>query len=126
MTTVRAVRGAIQVGDDDVDALIADTETLLAEVLSRNGIEGEDIISILFTLTPDLRSGFPAAAARRMGLVHVPLMCATEVDVPTGLPRVVRLLAHVHTGLAQAEVQHVYLRGATALRPDLAPRDQAA
>ncbi|GAA4422416.1 chorismate mutase [Actinokineospora soli] len=123
MTTVRAVRGAIQVEHDEPEALLADTAALVAEVLSRNRVRGSDeIISILFTMTPDLRAGFPAAAVRRLGLADVPVMCATELAVPDALPRVVRLLAHIHTDLAQSEVAHVYLRGAVALRPDLAAR----
>ncbi|MGX7827291.1 chorismate mutase [Actinokineospora sp. 24-640] len=122
-TTVRAVRGAIQVDRDEPDVLIADTATLVTEVLTRNAVSDPDeIISILFTMTPDLRAGFPAAAVRGLGLADVPVMCATELAVPDGLPRVIRLLAHIHTDLAQAEVAHVYLRGAAVLRPDLAAR----
>jgi chorismate mutase len=78
------------------------------------------MISIVFTLTPDLTSAFPAAAARDLGLVDVPLLCATEVPVPGALPRVVRLLAHVESDRPRSAVRHVYLRGATRLRPDLA------
>lgn len=122
-TTVRAVRGAIQVDRAEPDVLIADTATLVTEVLTRNAVSDPDeIISILFTMTPDLRAGFPAAAVRGLGLADVPVMCATEVAVPDGLPRVIRLLAHIHTDLAPSEVAHVYLRGATVLRPDLAAR----
>ena len=79
----------------------------------------EDLISIVFTATPDLHSEFPAIAARQMGLTDVPLLCATEIDVPGSLPRVLRLLAHVDTERSRADVEHVYLRGAVALRPDL-------
>jgi chorismate mutase len=93
---------------------------LLTEVLSGNGLGHDDIVSILFTLTSDLTAAFPAVAARRLGLVTVPLMCASEVDVPGALPRVVRLLAHVETDLPRAGIRHVYLDGAEVLRPDLA------
>ncbi|HVK24717.1 MAG TPA: chorismate mutase [Actinokineospora sp.] len=120
MTAVRAVRGAIQVDRDERDLIIADTRTLLEEILLRNDVAEEDIISVFFTMTPDLASGFPAAAARELGLVDVPLMCATEIAVPNALRRVVRVLAHINTDLSRSDVEHVYLRGAGRLRPDLA------
>lgn len=126
MSTVRAVRGAIQVERDDPAVILAETRTLLEEVLRRNALAPEDVISVFFTMTPDLRGGFPAAAARQLGLVDVPLMCATELDVPTGMRRVIRLMAHIHTDLSQADVAHVYLRGAVRLRPDLAARGGVA
>jgi chorismate mutase len=117
---VRAVRGAIQVDRDDPADIVAATRELITEVVDRNGIEPEDLISIVFTLTPDLTSCFPATAARDLGLVDVPLLCATEVAVPGALPRVVRLLAHIESDRPRSSVRHVYLRGATRLRPDLA------
>src|SRR6058998_2076863 len=116
---VRAVRGAIQVDDDDRDQVLAATTELLTAVLERNGIVSEDLISVVFTATPDLVSEFPAYAARQMGITDVPLLCAAEIDVPGAMPRVLRLLAHVETELPRAEVRHVYLRGAAALRTDL-------
>jgi chorismate mutase len=96
------------------------TRELVSTVLERNGLEHEEIISILFTATPDLVSEFPALAARELGLGDVPLMCATEIAVPHALPRVLRLMAHVETERPRAQVQHVYLRGAVALRRDIA------
>ena len=117
---VRAVRGAIQVDRDEPADVLAGTRELLTEVLARNGIAPTDLISIVFTLTPDLTSCFPATAARDLGLVDVPLLCATEVAVPGALPRVVRLLAHIESDRPRSAVRHVYLRGATRLRPDLA------
>jgi len=93
---------------------------LVAEMLERNGMSTEDLISIVFTATPDLHSEFPAAAARQLALGDVPLLCAQELDVPGSLPRVVRVLAHAETALARAEIVHVYLRGAEVLRKDLA------
>jgi chorismate mutase len=117
---VRAVRGAIQVGRDDPTAIADGTAELLAEVIGRNDVDAEDIISVVFTVTPDLTSGFPAAAARALGLTDVPLLCATEIGVPGALPRVVRLLAHVESDRPRPAIRHVYLGGAAALRPDLA------
>jgi chorismate mutase len=117
---VRAVRGAIQIDRDDPAVIVADTATLLAEVVSRNGIDTEDFISVVFTVTPDLASEFPATAARDLGLVDVPLLCATEIPVRDAMERVVRLLAHIETDRPRSEVEHVYLRGAAQLRPDLA------
>lgn len=117
---VRAVRGAIQVDRDEPADVLAATRELLTSVMAGNGLAAADLISIFFTLTPDLTSCFPAMAARDMGLTDVPLLCATEVDVPDALPRVVRLLAHVESDRPRSAVHHVYLRGATRLRPDLA------
>jgi chorismate mutase len=117
---VRAIRGATQVDADDRDEVLAATRELVSTVIERNGLDGEQLISILFTATPDLKSEFPALAARELGLGDVPLMCATEIDVPHALPRVLRLLAHVETDVPRSEIAHVYLRGATALRRDIA------
>ena len=116
---VRAVRGATQVDADDRDQVLAATTELVTEVLARNSLSADDLISVLFTATPDLRSEFPAYAARQMGITDVPLMCAAEIDVPGAMPRVLRLLAHVETERPRAEIRHVYLRGAAALRTDL-------
>lgn len=118
--TVRAVRGAIQVDRDDPADVLAATRELLTEVVRHNELTPDDLISIVFTLTPDLTSCFPAEAARGLGLDDVPLLCATEVGVPGALPRVVRLLAHVESDRPRSAVRHIYLRGATRLRPDLA------
>ncbi len=116
---VRAVRGAIQVDADDRDQILTGSTELLTAVLDRNQLTSDDLISVLFTATPDLRAEFPAYAARQMGLADVPLLCATEIDVPGAMPRVLRLLAHVETALSRSEVRHVYLRGAAGLRTDL-------
>ena len=117
---VRAIRGATQVAADDRDEVLCATRELVSTVLERNELDPADLISILFTATPDLVSEFPALAARELGLGDVPLMCATEIAVPHALPRVLRLMAHVETPKARADVQHVYLRGAVALRRDIA------
>ncbi len=117
---VRAIRGATQVDADDRDQVLEATRELVSAVIERNGLGHDDVISILFTATPDLVSEFPALAARELGLGDVPLMCASEIAVPHALPRVLRLMAHVETPRTRAEVQHVYLRGAVALRRDIA------
>jgi chorismate mutase len=88
----------------------------------RNGIELDDIASVLFTLTPDLRACFPALSARELGWVWVPMLHALEVDVPGALGRCIRVLMHVNTALSAHEIEHVYLDGAACLRPDLVRR----
>jgi chorismate mutase len=118
--TVRAIRGAIQLDATDRDAILEGTAELVAAVMSRNDLTNDDVISVLFTVTPDLTAEFPALAARKTGFHAVPLMCATEIPVPGAMPRVVRLMAHVDTDRSRSEIQHVYLRGAAALRLDIA------
>jgi chorismate mutase len=93
---------------------------LLTAILKRNGLTADDLISIWFTATPDLHSGFPAAAARRLGIVDVPLICAQELDVTGAMPRVVRVLAHIESDRPRTEIAHVYLGAAAALRKDVA------
>ena len=117
---VRAIRGATQVAADDREQVLDATRELVSAVMERNGLARDDVISILFTATPDLVSEFPALAARELGFGDVPLMCATEIGVPHALPRVLRLMAHVETDKSRADVQHVYLRGAKALWRDIA------
>ncbi len=117
--SVRAVRGATQIDDDDREQILAATTELLQAVLARNELAPDDLISVVFTATPDLTAEFPAYAARQMGIVDVPLLCAAEIDVPGAMPRVLRLLAHVDTERPRADLRHVYLRGAAALRTDL-------
>ncbi|HJQ00503.1 MAG TPA: chorismate mutase [Jatrophihabitans sp.] len=116
---VRAVRGAIQVEANERQLLLDAASELVLEVMQRNQIAPDDLISVLFTATPDLTAEFPAYAARQLGLTDVPLMCACEMDVPGALPRTLRLLAHVDTELPRGQLRHVYLRGAAALRTDL-------
>jgi chorismate mutase len=93
---------------------------LLTAILERNELTTEDLISIWFTATPDLHSDFPAAAARKLGIVDVPLICAQELDIEGAMPRVVRVLAHIESDLPRSEVAHVYLGAAGALRKDIA------
>jgi len=116
---VRAFRGAIQLDSNDRDAILEGTSELVNAVLERNQLKSDELISILFTATPDLTAEFPAYAARQLGLTDVPLLCAGEIPVPGAMPRVLRLLAHAETELTRAEIRHVYLRGAATLRTDL-------
>ena len=116
---VRAVRGATQLDRDECDHLLDRVVELVREVMERNAVTADDLISIVFTATADLHSDFPAYAARRMGLVDVPLLCARELEVDGAMPRVIRLLAHVETNLARRDITHVYLHGAASLRRDL-------
>ena len=117
---VRAIRGAIQLDADERDHLLASTRELVEAVMSANALSTEQLISIVFTVTSDLHSEFPAVAARELGMGDVPLLCTTEIDVPGSLPRVVRLMAHADMDVPRSKVQHVYLRGAVALRRDIA------
>lgn len=119
--SVRGIRGAIQVDRDESESIVAATGRLLAEIVAENAVDPADIASALFTVTPDLRAAFPAVAARRMGWTLVPLLNFTEIAVPGGLPRTIRVLLHVNTAKRQDEIVHVYLEGAQVLRPDLAP-----
>src|ERR687883_476753 len=114
---LRALRGATTVAENDADAILDGTEELVREVMKRNDLHPDDMVSCIFTCTEDLNAEFPAVAARRLGLNGVPLLCAREIDVPGSMPRVIRLLLHCYTG--GSEPQHVYLRDAAALRRDL-------
>ncbi len=116
---VRAARGAITVDQDGREAVLAATQRLLSELLQRNELEVADVVSIVFTATDDIRSAFPAEAARRMGLRSVPLLCARELAVDGALPGCIRVLMHFHTDRTPADVAHVYLEGARSLRDDL-------
>lgn len=117
---VRAVRGATQLEVDEREHLLERVAELVKEVLHSNGLSDGDLISAIFTATPDIHSEFPAYAARLMGMSDVPLMCAQELDIEGAMPRVIRLMAHVETDLRRDQVTHVYLHGAAGLRRDLA------
>ena len=119
MSVVRGIRGAITVERDEPPLILDATERLLRAIVERNGFVPEDVASALFTVTPDLVSEFPAAAARRMGWTLVPLLNFTEIGVPGRLERCIRVLVHVNTDVSQDEIEHVYLEGAITLRPDL-------
>ena len=117
---LRAVRGATRLSADDRAEMAEAVVELVGEMLARNGLTTDDLVSVIFTCTPDLVSDFPAAAARTLGLGDVPLLCAQEMAVPGALERVVRVMAHAETRHERSQVQHVYLRGAEVLRRDLA------
>jgi chorismate mutase len=114
---LRAIRGAIQVGANTPEEIASGVKELLPAILESNSLSTEDVISVLLTCTPDLNAAFPAAFAREIGFGSVPLLCAVEMDVPGALPLVIRVMFHVES---ERPVTHVYLRGATALRRDLA------
>jgi chorismate mutase len=118
-TSVRAVRGATTVDADTAEAVTGRVVTLLQQILDRNGLVEDDIISILFTATEDIVSIFPATAARSIGLGAVPLICARELAIVGSVPRCVRVMLHVTTDLDRGQIHHVYLEGAKGLRDDL-------
>jgi chorismate mutase len=115
---LRALRGAITVEQNEGEAILAATEELVRELMRRNAIAAEDLVSCIFTLTDDLDAEFPAVAARRLGLSAVPLLCAREIGVPGALPRVIRIMVHCYADPA-SPARHVYLREAVSLRRDL-------
>jgi len=118
---VRGVRGAITVTENCPREILTATRELLSEILTRNALDNfEEVVSAIFTTTPDLNASFPAEAARELGMSQVPLLCASEIAVPHGMPRVIRVLLHVNTDRSQAEMVHIYLRDAKKLRKDIA------
>jgi chorismate mutase len=118
--TIRGIRGATTVSADQPDLILQATRELLEAIMESNdGMDPKDIASVLFTVTNDLASTFPAQAARQMGWGLVPMLCAREIPVPESLPLVIRVLVHWNTDIAQSEITHVYLREAVKLRPDL-------
>jgi chorismate mutase len=114
-----ALRGANTVTENTSEAILSATDALMREILSRNGLGADDLVSCIFTLTPDLDAQFPAVAAREMGLSSVPLLCAREIPVPGALPQVIRVLIHAYKPDGTAP-EHVYLGDAVKLRLDLA------
>lgn len=119
MYGVRGIRGATTVEVDDKEEIISATEELLEQISQHNEFPPEEIASAFFTVTKELRTTFPAEAARKRGWTMVPMLCATEIPVPGALPMCIRVLIHVNTTKRQDEISHVYLRRAVALRPDL-------
>jgi chorismate mutase len=115
----RGIRGATTVKANTADAILDGTCELLTRIADANGLLVGDIASALFVVTPDLNAAFPAAAARTLGWSDVALLDAQEIPVPGSLPHCIRVLIHWNTEKSQAEIRHVYLHGAAALRPDL-------
>lgn len=120
---IRGIRGATTVPADDPGLILQATRELLEAILYENeGVQLDEVASAFFTTTEDLASAYPALAARQMGWGLVPMMCAREIPVPGSLPMCIRVLIHWNTDKEQQEIQHVYLRDAVVLRPDLAAR----
>ena len=118
-SAVRALRGATTVDTDEPDHLSTRVQTLVNQMLERNGVSKDDLISVLFTATDDIHSMFPATAARAVGLGDIPLICARELDIIGATPMCVRVLMHLATDRSRQELHHVYLEGARQLRDDL-------
>jgi chorismate mutase len=119
MERLVALRGATTVDADTSDAVMSRTSELLSTLLERNGVGHDQLVSIIFTSTKDLRSAFPALAARELGLGDVPLLCAGELDVIGGNPNTIRVLVHCYSTVPRASLRHVYLHAAKHLRDDL-------
>lgn len=115
---VRGIRGATTVLQDRPEEILSATRQLLEAVIETNGLDADDVASAIFTVTPDLTSEFPARAAHTVGWARVALLGATEMAVPHGPPRCIRVLVHVNTDRPPSALKHIYLRGARGLRPD--------
>lgn len=115
----RGVRGATTVESNSREEILTATRQLLALMIRLNDIQADDVGSAIFSITRDLDAEFPALAARQLGWLDVPLICTHEVNVPGSLPNCIRILLHWNTDKAQSEIQHVYIKGAIKLRPDL-------
>lgn len=120
---VRGIRGATTVDRNDAAEIKQATKELLQKILSENTLCTEDLVSAIFTVTSDLNADFPASSARELGWELVPLLCATEIPVPSGLSHCIRVLLHVNTTRCQTEIKHIFLRNAVTLRKDLVKLD---
>jgi chorismate mutase len=123
---VRAIRGAITLDSDSAEEVKHRTLELLREIISRNELDTDDLISIFMTATDDIKSVAPAAAIRDYGLTDLPLLCAQEMAVDSSLPLCVRLMLHLNSVRTRSEIEHVFLRKAAALRPDLSKSGDGA
>ena len=117
--SLRALRGATTVAANTAEDIVGGTSELLRAMLERNEVALDDLVSLIFTTTPDLNAEFPAAAARGIGIAHVPLLCAQEIEVPGDVERCIRVLVHLYTDRDYASLRHVYLGEAKQLRTDL-------
>ena len=125
MMICRGIRGATTVDEDTPEAILDATKELLQAMIDANSIGEEYVASVVFTTTPDLASAFPAGAARQMGWMHTALLGSQEIGVPGSLPRCIRILIHWNTTKGLREIEHVFLRGAQGLRPDLNKEDRS-
>ena len=116
---VRALRGATTIDEDTPEQIQERVVALLEQMITRNQVDHDDLISVFFTATEDVVSTFPATAARTYGLGDVPLICARELSIVGGTPMCIRVMMHLNTELSRAELHHVYLEGARSLRDDL-------
>jgi len=116
---VRGLRGATTCDADTPEAIGERTRELILELMARNEIEHDDVISVLFTTSIDLTSTFPASAAREVGFGDIPLMCASEINVPGSMSKCIRIMMHIYTTRSRSEIHHVYLHNAQSLRDDL-------
>lgn len=119
----RGIRGATCVDANQADAILTATRELLARMVAANGVSVRNVASVFFTATPDLDAAYPARAAREMGWTQVPLLCTQEMAIEDSLPRCIRVLVHWNTDRGPDQIQHIYLRGTRALRPDLAEQE---
>ncbi|EAQ77588.1 chorismate mutase [Blastopirellula marina] len=118
-TACRGVRGATTVESNNREEILRATRELLALMIRQNGIEGKDVGSAIFTVTSDINAEFPALAARQLGWMDVPLICTHEISVPGSLPLCIRIMLNWNTAKCQKDIQHVYIKQAVRLRPDL-------
>jgi chorismate mutase len=116
---VRAIRGATTISQNSADEIYAATIELLKEMTVQNGIDKDDIISVIFSVTSDINAAFPAAAARQIGWTKTAMMCTYEVDVPGSLRKCIRVMMHIETEKMNEELKYIYLREAKVLRPDI-------
>lgn len=120
---MRGIRGATTVDNNDPKEIREATQELLQMILQENAFSTDDLVSAIFTVTPDLNADFPASSARAIGWQLVPLLCSTEIPVPGALPHCIRVLLHVNTNRCQGEIRHIFLRNAVILRKDLIEAD---
>lgn len=116
---IRALRGATTVELNEKEEIFSASEEMFREIMKQNDLDPEDIASIIFSLTPDLDAAFPAAAIRRMGITDVPLLDVAQPQIKGALKKCIRVIVHINTNKKNNELKHVYLRGASVLRPDL-------
>jgi len=124
MIACRGIRGATTVEENTREAILGATAELLSQMIEANGIQADDVGSVIFTTTPDLTAEYPAPAARQLGWHDVALLCTYEMAVPHGLGRCIRILVHWNTDRSAAQIRHVYTKGAVNLRPDRVANQQ--